>query len=101
MRKQLLSVLAILVTVVSFSQNGTDPVKVTDMLKIRSAGAISLSHDGSKAVFTVTAIEPDGDSKLEYKYVTQVWMVNTDGSSQPKQLTSKENSTQPVFSPDG
>ncbi len=85
----------------SFAQNSKDPVKVTDMLKIRSLNGVTLNKDGSKALFTVTAIEPDGDSKLEYKYVNQVWIVNTDGSSSPKQLTTKESSSQATFSPDG
>ena len=84
----------------SFSQT-REPVKVTDMLKIRSISGISLSNDGSKAVFTVTAIEPDGESKWENKYVNQVWMINTDGASSPKQLTGKEGSSQATWSPDG
>ena len=84
-----------------FAAAQNQPVKVTDMLKIRSISSVSLSKDGSKAVFTVTAIEPDGDSKLEYKYVNQVWMVNTDPNAIPKQLTTKEGSSQGTFSPDG
>ena len=72
-----------------------EPLKVTDMLKIRSISGVDLSNDGSKAVFTVTAIEPDGDSKWESKYVNSVWMVNTDGNSSPKQLTQKEGSHLP------
>jgi len=71
------------------------------MLKIKTPANVTLNKDGSKAVFIVTAIEPDGESKVEYKYVTQIWIVNTDGNSAPKQLTSKENSSQPAFSPDG
>ncbi len=89
------------IAAVAFAQNGKDLVKVTDMLKIKTPANVSLNKDGSKALFTVTAIEPDGESKVEYKYVTQVWIVNTDGNSAPKQLTSKENSSQPIFSPDG
>jgi dipeptidyl aminopeptidase/acylaminoacyl peptidase len=99
MRKIITSLILLFITVFSFAQN--DPVKVTDMLKIKTPAGVSLSKDGSKALFTVTSIEPDGESKLEYKYVTQIWIVNTDGNSAPKQLTSKENSSQPVFSPDG
>jgi len=83
------------------AQNGKDPVKVTDMLKIKTPGNVTISKDGSKAAFILTTIEPDGDSKTEYKYVTQIWIAATDGSSAPKQLTSKENSSQPAFSPDG
>jgi dipeptidyl aminopeptidase/acylaminoacyl peptidase len=85
----------------SFSQAAKDPVKVSDMLKIKSVNAVTISKDGSKAAFTVTSIEPDGDSKLEYKYVNQLWMVNTDGLSAPKQLTTtKDGSSQAAFSPD-
>jgi len=83
-----------------FSQTG-EAVKVTDMLKIKSINAVKLNSDGSKAVFTVTAIEPDGDNKWEYKYVNQVWLVPTDGSISPKQLTTKEGSSQADWSPDG
>lgn len=100
MRKILFLVISCFVCMVGYSQQ-KEPVKITDMLKIKSIGSLTLSKDGSKAAFTVTAIEPDGENKLEYKYVTQIWMLPTDGSSSPKQLTSKENSSQPVWSPDG
>src|ERR1700745_1980262 len=100
MRKLLSLYLALFIAAYCFSQT-KEPVKVTDMLKIKSVSGISLSNDGSKAVFTVTTIEPDGDSKWDGKYVNAVWMVNADGASSPKQLTSKESSSQPVWSPDG
>jgi dipeptidyl aminopeptidase/acylaminoacyl peptidase len=83
------------------AQNDKELVKVTDMLKIKSINGVNISRDGNKAVFTVTVIEPDGDSKLEYKYVNQVWIVATDGSSAPRQLTTKESSSQASWSPDG
>lgn len=71
------------------------------MLKIKTAGSVTLNNDGSKAVFTLTSIEPD-DTKTDYRYVTQLWMISTDGASAPKQLTSsKDGSSQPVWSPDG
>ena len=78
-----------------------EPVRVTDMLKIKSISSVNLSNDGSKAVYNVTSIEPDGESKTDYKYVSQLWMVGTDGNSQPKQLTNKENASQAAWSPDG
>lgn len=86
---------------ITYSQASKEGVKITDMLKIKSLAGLSLNKDGSKAVFTVTNIEPDGDTKWEYKYVTQIWMVNTHGDEKPKQLTTRENSSQPAFSPDG
>ena len=45
------------------AQNGKDPIKVTDMLKIASVGDIHLSPDGKLAVFTLTTIEPDTAGK--------------------------------------
>jgi dipeptidyl aminopeptidase/acylaminoacyl peptidase len=101
MRKLTPVLLFLLISFTGFAQNGKDPVKVTDLLKIKSVNGVVLSKDGGKAAFTVTAIEPDGDTKWEYKYVNQVWMVATDGSSSPKQLTTKEGSSQADFSPDG
>lgn len=71
------------------------------MLKIKTISSLSVSKDGSKAVFTVTSIEPEGNSKQDYTYINQLWIVNTDGKSSPKQLTFKENSSQAAFSPDG
>jgi dipeptidyl aminopeptidase/acylaminoacyl peptidase len=86
----------------SVAGQNKQPVTVTDMLKIKSIGSVTLSADGSKAAFTVTAIENDAENKLDYKYVTQIWMVLTDGVSAPRQLTTtKENASQPVWSPDG
>ncbi|MFT3825991.1 MAG: S9 family peptidase [Chitinophagaceae bacterium] len=86
---------------VCFAQSGKDLMKVTDMLKIKSVGSVQVNKDGSKAVFTVTTIESEGESKLDYKYVTQLWLASTDGIGTPRQLTTKESSSQPVFSPDG
>jgi dipeptidyl aminopeptidase/acylaminoacyl peptidase len=101
-----LFICGILFPAVLSAQNSKDPVKiaepvkVTDLLKIQTAGNITLSNDGSMAAFTVTTIEPDGESKSDYKYVTQLWSVATDGISAPRQLTTKENSSQPAWSPD-
>ena len=101
MRKTISVFIILFIAAGAIAQPGKEPVKATDMLKIKSVSGITLSNDGSKAAFTVTAIEPDGDSKWEYKYVNQIWTVTTEGNSLPKQLTSKEGSSQPAFSPDG
>ena len=100
MKKFLLVYSIFFLATYSYSQT-REPVKVTDMLKIRSISGINLSNDGSKAVFTVTTIEPEGESKWDGKYVNQVWMVNTDGASSPRQLTAKEGSSQAAWDPDG
>ena len=79
MQKILLLSLSFLIVQISFSQNSNVLIKVTDMLKIKTAGSVTLSNDGSKAAFTVTSIEPD-DTKIDYRYVSQVYMINSDGS---------------------
>ncbi len=90
------------ITIFSFSQNGKELIKVTDMLKIQTISSVTLNNDGSKAAFTVTGIEPDEANKWEYKYVTQLWMTSTDNSSTPRQLTfAKEGALQPAWKPDG
>jgi len=102
MRKLILLLLVLPFALVAIAQNGKEPVKVTDMLKIKSVNGVNLCKDGSKAVFTVTSIEPEGDGKLEYKYVSQLWIAGTEADTKPKQLTTaKESSSQAVFSPDG
>jgi len=81
------------------------PVKLTDMLKIKTVGEIHLSKDGQQAVFTLTTIEPDTSTKTsrwDYKYLTQLYLVPADGSTPPRQLTTaKEGASQPAWNPDG
>ena len=81
-----------------------EPVKVTDLLKIKTIGEIHLSKKTAQAVFTLTTIEPDTSvktSKWDYKYITQLYLLPIDGSA-PRQLTTaKEGATQPAWSPDG
>ena len=101
MRKRFFLLFLLLPTLAGIAQTAKEPVKVTDMLKIKAIGGITLSPDGSKAAFTVTVIEPDAENKWEYKYINQVWMVATDGASAPRQLTYKEGSSQAEWSPDG
>src|SRR6478736_6069448 len=84
-----------------FAQSGKDLIKVTDLLKIKSISAVTLTKDATKAAFVITSIEPDGDSKYDYKYNSQIYIVPADGSSAPKQLTTKESSSQPAWSPEG
>ncbi|MES1159762.1 MAG: S9 family peptidase, partial [Bacteroidota bacterium] len=67
-------------------------VKVTDLLKIKSISDVALSKDGRLAVFTVTVIEPDPELKLDYKYVNHLYLVPSDGSASPRELTVKESS---------
>ena len=84
------------------AQNGTEPVKVTDLLKINAIGGISLTEDGKKIAYVVTSIVQDEKTPEEYNYQSQIWIANSDGTGTPRQVTfSKEGASQPVWSPDG
>src|SRR5882757_519087 len=100
MRKYLATPLVFLSFLV-YGQSGHEPVKVTDMLKIQSLSGVTLSKDGRQAAFTVTRIEPDADSKADYKYVNHIYLVPSGGTTLPKELTVKEGASQPAWSPDG
>ena len=76
------------------SQTGKQLIKATDMLHIKSISDVTLNKEGTKAAFTVTSIEPDGDSRLDYKYVNQIYVAPSDGSTAARQLTTKEYSGQ-------
>ncbi|SFQ28432.1 S9 family peptidase [Hymenobacter arizonensis] len=84
------------------AQQGTEPIKVTDLLKIKQVGGITLSRDGRKAAFTVLGIEPDEKNKADYKNVSQLYLLGTEAGAKPRQLTSaREGATQPAWSPNG
>ncbi len=103
MKKLSLGILAIIVFGnMAIAQNGNEPVRVTDMLKIKTAGNLTVTSDGSRVAYTVTSIIPDEANKLDYKYQTQIWSVLTNGTDSPIQLTTaKEGGSQPEWSPDG
>jgi dipeptidyl aminopeptidase/acylaminoacyl peptidase len=85
-----------------FAQNGTQPIKVTDLLKINAIGGISLTENGKKIAYVVTSIVQDEKTPEEYNYQSQIWIANSDGTDTPRQVTfSKEGASQPVWSPDG
>lgn len=76
------------------------PVRLTDMLNIKTVGNPALSADGKTAFFTLSSIEGETDKKWEYQYKSQIWSVLVDGSASPKQLTGgKESASQMALSP--
>jgi len=92
----------LLICTVVQAQDSKIPVQLSDMLRIKTAGNITVTKDGSKAAFTVTSIEPDEQNRLDHRYVTQIYMLTMGQNSVPVQLTrARENATQPAWSPDG
>ncbi|HZX09498.1 MAG TPA: DPP IV N-terminal domain-containing protein [Acidobacteriota bacterium] len=102
MRKKTFSTLAIcfLFTVSLWAQNGLEPVKTTDLLKLKTMTGIDISPDESQAVFVLTSIEKD--RKGEYRYFRNLWLVDLDKTDKLTQLTfGKRSDSSPAWSPDG
>lgn len=77
-------------------------IAITDMLKIKRVGAVSLSPDGSKVIYAVQEIVPKKDSNLDYSFTSQLWLSEVSDGSTARQLTFSESGTsQASFSPDG
>ncbi|RTY85513.1 S9 family peptidase [Flavobacterium sp. RSP15] len=102
MKKISLLLLFIATLQATIAQNGTEPVHLTDLLKIKTINNVTLTKDGTKVAFTLTTIEPDQTSTEDYKYRTQIYSASTANTAAPLQLTtSKEGAAKPAWSPDG
>jgi dipeptidyl aminopeptidase/acylaminoacyl peptidase len=85
----------------TLAQNGTEPVLITDMLKIKTIGNVTLTKDGKKAAFTVNSIEQDEKNKKDYQLKTQIYSIETSANAPVQLTTSEEGASQPAWSPDG
>ncbi len=102
MRKLSITLLFLFQLHAGIAQNKTEDVRLTDMLKIKTVGNITLSKDGKRAAFTVNTIENDENNKLDYKYRSQIFTTTISGNDTPVQLTMhKDGATRPTWSPDG
>lgn len=67
-------------------------------MKVRNVGAIRVSPDGRKVVYTINQAVMSPDKS---EFISQIWSANADGSD-PLQLTFAEKSSEnPQWSPDG
>ena len=67
-----------------------------DLPLLRTASTPSLSPDGTRVVFAVSAPDPQTDT-----YVSRLWTVPSDASAPPAVLTRGPRDSAPVWSPDG
>lgn len=74
------------------------PMTVEDLFKFQRVGPPQVSLDGKQVVYAVSEIT---DSKNN-KSVSRLWLVPSDGSSPPRQLTNPAGKdSNPRWSPDG
>ncbi|MEV4512922.1 S9 family peptidase [Dactylosporangium sp. NPDC049525] len=71
-------------------------MKPIDLSQMRLPGAPTVSPDGTIAVVAVSRLEFAADS-----YTSQLWLLKTDGSTAPVQLTHGWHDSAPRISPDG
>ena len=84
------------------AQQGTEPITVTDLLKIQQLGAVTASPDGRYLAYTVRSIVEKPDADGGYTYRSQLWVIPVHASGEPVQLTFDERgASQPAWHPDG
>jgi len=89
------------------------PMTFVDIMDLENVGGVSLSSDGSKVVYTVSAWEhpnahpstdpakPDTSKGDKHEMRSHIWMVPAAGGT-PRQLTfSERGESAPQWSPDG
>jgi dipeptidyl aminopeptidase/acylaminoacyl peptidase len=71
-------------------------MKPHDLAQLRVPSTPTVSPDGRTACYALTRIDLEEDA-----YRSQLWVVPTDGSAPPRQLTQGERDAAPQYSPDG
>jgi dipeptidyl aminopeptidase/acylaminoacyl peptidase len=69
---------------------------IEDLYKVKSVGAPVLSPDGNKIAFTLSQ-----STLAEGKSLTQIWIMNADGTNQIQLTSGKKSASDPVWSKDG
>ena len=71
------------------------PVEIEDLYRIRLLSDLQASPDGKRAAYVQTRLR-----KKKNDYASAIWLVGTDGASEPAKLTSGETrDTLPRWSP--
>jgi dipeptidyl aminopeptidase/acylaminoacyl peptidase len=68
------------------------------MIKFKRVGGTAISPDGKWVAYTVSTPMMEGERS---EFVTQIWVVSTDGKSNTQFTFGEKSSTNPQFSPDG
>jgi len=93
-------VLLIFCVLSAFSQDGTEPILATDLLKLKVINQIDISPDGSKVVFVLSSMGKDDGG--QYRYYRHLWLIDLEDPTSPIQLTyGDRNDSSPTWSPNG
>ena len=79
------------------AQTSPRPIEVEDLFRLKRVGDPQLSPDGTRVAYVVTEVLKD-----ENRTNADIWLVNADGSGEPRKLTSSpKRDAHPRWSPDG
>ncbi len=93
MKKLLVAILLFIIPVLAQNKR---PLTVEDMWSMQRIGSMDISPDGKTIAFTVTSYSMELN-----KGNTDIYLINSDGSSLRALKNSKKNEGNPNFSPDG
>ena len=81
------------------TKDGKKLLTAMDLMKIASVSTPRISPDGSRVAYTVSQVKMEKDK--EWKTVTQVWVVPTNGGKARQYTRGDKSSGAPEWSPDG
>ena len=97
MRRSLIfSALLVAGTFSLFAQTAKPGLKSDDLNQLVRVGDPRVSPDGKQIVYTVSRVDTEDD-----KNVTELWMVDWDGSNNLQLTYGTESASSPQWSPDG
>lgn len=70
-----------------FGQDGTEPIKATDLLKIKQLDDVTVSPDGRHIAYTVREIVEKTEEAGTYEYRTHLHYFSAEDLGAPRQLT--------------
>ena len=105
-----LSLAAAALASVAHAQSAKRPMTIDDMMALKNVSGVDISPNGALVVYAMSGWEhpsanpAKGDTALGDKHEVRshLWIVPTDGSRPPRQITfSERGESQPQWSPDG
>jgi len=102
---RLTSALLLLLGGPSIADGQGRPMSLDDVMELRNVGAVALSPDGSRVVYTVSAWEHpaarDTSKGDRHDMRSHLWMVSSSGGDQRQLTFGERGETAPQWSPDG
>ena len=81
------------------AKDGKKLLTAIDLLKVNGVSAPRISPDGSRVLYTVSETRMEKDK--EWKSVTQIWVIPSDGGKARQYTRGEKSATAPEWSPDG